>query len=938
MNVPAPDFSKRTATVLSAVVLTLIGLLLLVRLNAFGIWDPWELNAADDARRVASGDWSGIERAPLPTWLVSLGFHAFGVREWAGRVPMVVMGIATAGLALALVWRFAGSRAGVYAAIVCGTTPLFLFNARQMVGDATAFAAQALVVLAAASAVYVPVRDHAKRKDAWVATGVWLVVMLVAVALAVLARGALLGALAPLLAVAIATGFTGDLAYAGRDTRRTAAAYAVLLTGGALLVLVVMAVQTDAAQYTPWIGGSPRGGNPPTFDLTIDDLFHAFAPWSALLPLAFGRMLTAPATRTSVTPAEGTRAAPAPAGWSPDTGKEPPADGEASAAEKTAPPDAATDGAEHAARSTPIAFPDASGDTDEATLRIVLIGWAILGYAAATIFSARWGATTFVPVVAVSGAVALFLRDVERSGRGWWAAAIVGTLLVALVIRDFALYPGTPVEGLPLTEVTVPDVFNPASRWAAVLGVFALCTFFALGVDPGRERPSFAAPYALVVAQWRRGIPFKIWLVLGAVVLVALQIAGVIAASRGDDTASALTRAFHGWAWAASWVVIAIALAVRLAVDSLLQKDGVPNAALGDRRGVRILLFVTLGVLVVSGVVFGIFRVTNLVERAGVVTIAVTWLRRLGLVPGLVPVGIVVLQLLLWAFRRLGSYRLVPLLVAGAIVGAYASQGFLPALSGHFSPREIYDTYNSLAARGEPLAEFRVGGRAAAYYARAGSVQEVADQGALVSFLAGAGRRWAAFPTDDLAQVNRAFRGRTQRHLFVVDARSARVVLATNQPIAEHENENFVAQWVRDSVPAVQHHVGANFDDKIELVGYDLDLPHGSYVGAGESFTITWVFRAITSGPSGYKVFVHVDGAGNRLNGDHDPVDERYPVRLWDRGDVVLDRQRLSVPGNYRPGEYTLFMGFFSGETRLHVTAGPRDEDNRVRAGGLTVR
>jgi hypothetical protein len=69
------------------------------------------------------------------------------------------------------------------------------------------------------------------------------------------------------------------------------------------------------------------------------------------------------------------------------------------------------------------------------------------------------------------------------------------------------------------------------------------------------------------------------------------------------------------------------------------------------------------------------------------------------------------------------------------------------------------------------------------------------------------------------------------------------------------------------------------------------------------------------------------------LNGDHDPVDGKYPVRLWDEGDVIVDRQQLKVPATYRAGAYTIFVGLFRGEKRLEVTNGPSDGENRVRAG-----
>jgi hypothetical protein len=136
----------------------------------------------------------------------------------------------------------------------------------------------------------------------------------------------------------------------------------------------------------------------------------------------------------------------------------------------------------------------------------------------------------------------------------------------------------------------------------------------------------------------------------------------------------------------------------------------------------------------------------------------------------------------------------------------------------------------------------------------------------------------------------------------------------------------------------MQHRVGASFDRRIELLGYDLDLPRGDAVGPGQAFTVTWYFRCVTPVPGSYQPFLHVDGFGQRLNGDHEPVNGRYPVRMWSEGDIVVDRQELRVPANFPPGDYTFFLGLYAGESRLEVVEGPEDDANRVAAGRLRVR
>lgn len=805
------ELTRTQATIAAALVALVVAALLFVRLQSFGIWDPWELNPADQARTLASGDEVTLDAPPLPVALVAAGFGAFGVREWAGRFPLALAGVLTAVLAYLLLWRFAGRRAAIYGALITATTPLFLFNARQMLGDAPAFAAQALVALCAASAVFHPSEagDETKRR---IHTGVWLAGTVAAILLAIAARGALLGAVAPLLAVAVAAGLDGAYLHPRRDPRKSSAAYVVL--GLALLgaLLVALAVIADQDAYNRWLGGKPQGGNPPSFEVALEQIFHSFAPWSAVAVLAIGRML-----------------------WPIGAGSQ--------------------------GETTTSAEEGQGVGAHEPVLRIILVLWAAFAYAAHVLYTSRYGGVPYVGVVALAGCCALFLRDVERSRESWWSAALVVALFVGLLIRDFVLYPGGPIAGLGLHDVTVPEEFNPKRAWIAVLALFAVASALVLGIGPDLRRPlQPRLGIDWLVARWKQSVPHKIWLIAGAFLMLALIVVG-------------------GLAW-----------------------------VLGDDPDIQI------------------------------TSIAIRWARRLTFVPILIPIAVLGGQATIWAVSRLGAFRMVPVLVSAVLVAGWAAQGFLPALSAHFSPREIYDTYNALARDGEPLGEYRVSGRAAAYYA-SGDVREIETQQALIDFLAAEDRRWAAFPADELAAIDRAYRRRRNDHLFIADARSARVVLAVNQPIRGRQNENFVAQYVLDEPPArIQHRVNARYEDKIELIGYDLEMPNDGYVGAGQSFTVTWYWKCLRAVPGGFKIFLHVDGQGNRLNGDHDPVDGKYPVRLWDEGDVVVDRQELQVPANYRPGEYTFYIGFYNGGTRLHVEQGPEDDADRVIAGRFLVR
>jgi hypothetical protein len=82
---------------------------------------------------------------------------------------------------------------------------------------------------------------------------------------------------------------------------------------------------------------------------------------------------------------------------------------------------------------------------------------------------------------------------------------------------------------------------------------------------------------------------------------------------------------------------------------------------------------------------------------------------------------------------------------------------------------------------------------------------------------------------------------------------------------------------------------------------------------------------------------VHIDGLQRRFNADHDPLDGKYPMRLWRSGDVIVDTTDVRLEPNFSPGPYRVYFGFFSGDRRLEVTEGAQSDD-RIVAGTLQVR
>jgi hypothetical protein len=306
--------------------------------------------------------------------------------------------------------------------------------------------------------------------------------------------------------------------------------------------------------------------------------------------------------------------------------------------------------------------------------------------------------------------------------------------------------------------------------------------------------------------------------------------------------------------------------------------------------------------------------------------------------PLVIGAGIFGLPWLSYLYGQLGERRVLPVLGAALLVGAFIAWSFQPTLSQHFSPKPLYESYTALR-RGEadPLAAYRIASAAARFYTDA-PVQEIEEIDVLVAFLEESGQRWAIIAADQLPMLDRAYRKESGEHLYVADARSENLLLVAAEPIADRPNQSFIAEAVQPPGFAPEYPIEASYDRRIALVGYDLKLPEGETVGAGQRFTITWYWRLTGEPPSGHQVFVHVDGNGLRLNGDHEPVNGRYPVDFWQVGDIIADHQELVVPANFRSSDYVIYVGWFSGGNRLRVASGPTDGVDRVRAGVLPVR
>ena len=793
---------------------------LLMPLGRFGMWDPWEIAIAEEARNLMSGGATG----PSPQTsarLTQLGFNLFGLRDWAGRLPGALAGMWTLFITYQFTARYLGRWSGLLALVVTAGTPLFILNTLMMGGHAHGMALQASIIYAGLRA-----QQASKRPAALL----WTLSMMLAAALAVLALGGLVGALPPLLALATAyllardgrPGMAGTTTSdavvngaAGRDGGEVPAPLArpagntVLFLSAALVTLTIVTLYRDRAGYSPWTGGIPRDLQPPGFDIPLEQIFHGLAPASALLPLAwafpFARALGKPDTRTDQ--------ALAPA--------------------------------------------------------LICTLWCVAAYGAQTLFLARYGAsTTFLPTMAVGYLTAYLLRHVQLHRRALTSTALATVLLSGLLLRDFALYPEAPLAAFPADPAASLSSLDLSLSWTVVLAAFALCTALPLAVS----RPTgldFRGPLRLIQTQWQRGWAFRAWLF-------------ILAAS-------------------------------------------------------------VFGVCLLSGLSWTRAEALQLSQYGRMI------LRPLGLLCLLSPVVLWASQAVLAAASRLGRLRFAPTGAAAMGTALFLTHGFLPLAGNRLSPHGPYIAFNRLAPAGAKLATFNLNPTVAGYYTNS-PIEDTTDLHRFTQFLAAEDNHWGVLRLKDFPSVNSRYRGLTGRHLFVPDSGGGTTLLATGSPVPATSNHNPLSEVVRDTLPKrIQHPVHAVFDGKLELLGYDLAAKDG-VVARGDTIELTWYFKVLKRVYTDYSVFVHIDwerdlekngrgrGEVSRIHGDHAPVSDQLPVYLWGTSDIVVDRHQVQVASNVKPGQYRIWMGFFQRKKRLPVTAGPKDDADRVQAGVLRIR
>ena len=260
-------------------------------------------------------------------------------------------------------------------------------------------------------------------------------------------------------------------------------------------------------------------------------------------------------------------------------------------------------------------------------------------------------------------------------------------------------------------------------------------------------------------------------------------------------------------------------------------------------------------------------------------------------------------------------------------------------VSDQMSHRDLIERYQSFAQPQDELALYKVRDAWRGYYLR--DLKEI-DEAELRRITQRDTRALMIIEREQLSRLNKRFRELTQRHLSILDEQHHQLRLATTRLAPHEEDRNPIRRAVIDELPKGVHTLPEpiDFEGRVELVAWRFN-PETLRRGRTAKMQIFWRVKRRVYGK--WKVFVHVDDPprGQRIHGDHDPVEGLYPTQDWRVGDLILDEHTLKVSATLKPASFIFYAGLFRGKTRMKIKNTSdklKDKENRAKLGRVRVR
>ncbi len=357
----------------------------------------------------------------------------------------------------------------------------------------------------------------------------------------------------------------------------------------------------------------------------------------------------------------------------------------------------------------------------------------------------------------------------------------------------------------------------------------------------------------------------------------------------------------------------------------------------------------------------------------------------------MLPVSIYTAAVARWPSGRLARVGALgaPAVAVGGLVAVglglscYLGWSIIPRLSRHYSYKALLDTYNHShdRRRPEPLGLYKVRTSSPVFYTKgpligegelrrrypraggASTILQLLEKGWTAADGHHFDRVYAIMPVGELGRLDRDAHARDPAVPYhVLDASNSFYVLVSNRlgkrrvggRLVPERDQNPLRKMILSEPPRIHCEPGGDMrcvrlsvrlaerkgsgEASLELIG--AKVPRS--ITPGSKFDVILYFKILKRITGKYKVFLHIDGRGSRILGDHDPLGGKYETSLWLPGRWVVDHYTVPASASSSvstpSGAYRLYAGLFQGDRRMEVLSGPQDGKNRIIITNLLVR
>lgn len=164
---------------------------------------------------------------------------------------------------------------------------------------------------------------------------------------------------------------------------------------------------------------------------------------------------------------------------------------------------------------------------------------------------------------------------------------------------------------------------------------------------------------------------------------------------------------------------------------------------------------------------------------------------------------------------------------------------------------------------------------------------------------------------------------------------------ALGRPISLNRQLPITAWPLVTELPPFTQAVGANFGQPLQMSLAGVDLPQ-TVARPGDTVPLTLIWQAGAAAETNYAVFVHLTADEGTIVAQRDglPVQGARLTESWRPGEVIVDRQDLTIGADVPPGRYELFVGLYdaeSGQRPLTFLSDQPLPDGRVSLGIITI-